>query len=302
MKNKYLFPLLFAFFLSNSVSKAQNYVPFPDSNAVWSQIKTNDYGQSDKYQYRISGDTIISSVQYHKLFMQYDSLLNFSNSIYVGAIREQSKKIFFLHSYCQNETRLYDFTKNVGDTINNLYDEDSYCVGVPASGIVNSIDSILIDGNYRKVFHLNAVNNPVWIEGIGSIYGLLNSVEPTPTCICNWYLVCFQQNDSVKYLNPNFSSCFPVITDMPNQAPNKTSVNIFPNPVVGESIIKWDIPGNYKYSTLIITDALGKNIKTINVSGKNEITINRNDYKQGLYFGRLITTNGESYFIKFIIQ
>jgi len=301
MKTKAPLLLLVLFALICGKTQAQTYIPFPDSNAVWSQIKIDNYAQS-KYQYRILGDTIIGSVQYHKLFMQYDSLLNFSNSIYVGAIREQSKKIFFLHSYCQNETRLYDFSKNVGDTINNLYDEDSYCVGVPASGVINSIDSILIDGNYRKVFHLNSVNNPVWIEGIGSMFGLLNSVEPTPTCFCNWRLVCFQQNDSVKYLNPNFNSCFPVITDIPNQVPSKTSVNIFPNPVTGESTIKWDISGSPIYSTLIFTDILGKNIKTINVYGKNEITVNRNDYTPGLYFGKLLATNGENYVIRFIIQ
>ena len=36
MKTKYFFLLLLAFFLNSSISKAQNYVPFPDGNAVWS--------------------------------------------------------------------------------------------------------------------------------------------------------------------------------------------------------------------------------------------------------------------------
>jgi len=308
MKTKYFFPFLLAFFLSSSISKAQNYVTFPDSNAVWSvQEWSQGHCPPTEFcnkQYRLFGDTIIDTVQYHKIYTIDDTISNFTNSTYFGAIREQEKKIYFLYYSCQNEIRLYDFSKNVGDTLQKLYSEIELCgSGYSGYATVTSVDSVLIDGNYRKVIHLDVLfNNHVWIEGIGSTNGLFNPIQPPLTCMCSWDLVCFQQNDSMKYLNPNFSSCFPVITNMPNRTLNETFVNIFPNPVTGISTIKWDISDRHIYSTLIITDILEKNIKIINVLGKNEITISKNDYTQGLYFGRLIATNRENYFIKFIIQ
>ena len=255
-------------------------------------------------QYRLFGDTIIDTVQYHKIYTIDDTLLNFTNATYFGAIREQEKKIYFRYYSCQNEIKLYDFSKNVGNTLRNLYSEIELCdSGYSGYAPITSIDSVLIDGNYRRAIHSDAFyNNHVWIEGIGSTNGLFDPVIPPLTCMCSWDLVCFQQNGSVKYLNPNFSSCFPVITDMPNYESNENFVNIFPNPASGISIIKLNVSDNHFYSSLIISDILGKKTKTINVSGKNEITVNKNDYIQGLYFGRLIATNGETYFIKFIIQ
>jgi hypothetical protein len=282
--------------------KAQQYVPFPDSNAVWSEEEIDGMGpcQPCKYQFRMKGDTIIDSIQYHKIYKENDSLLNSSNLIYFGEIREQSKRIYY--RCCNHDIRLYDFSKSVGDTIKNLYSEFSGCNAISDSATITNIDSILIDGNYRRVFHLNTYNNPVWIEGIGSINGLLNAVVGEPTCSCTWDLVCFQNNDSVKYLNPKYSTCFPEITGITNYTVVENTVSVLPNPVTDISEIQWSNSNEYPFSKLIIVDVLGKDIKYFNVSGISDITINRADFAQGIYFAKLYSLNGKYNVIKLIIQ
>ena len=270
------------------------YVPFPTENASWSEIKWYQ-GTCDfpcKYQYKMLGDTLINSTLYQKIYKQNDSLANSVNAFYFGALREQAKKIYFRSKDNDNEIRLYDFSKKVGDTINNLYYGES--------GKITGIDSILIDGNYRKVFHLDVVyNDNVWIEGIGCTNGLFNPIIPPLTCMCAWYLICYHQNnevkftnqnDQIKYLDPNIE-CFPVIIDGINTTTANNSVTIVPNPVTATSLLKWT--GNETFSTLIITNLLGKTIRTFDIRGKSETSLSRSDFTRGIYFVRLITVNGD---------
>ncbi len=290
------------------------YVPFPTSNAVWSQIKWYQ-GVCDfpcKYQYKMMGDTIINSIEYHKIFKQEDSLSTSVNAVYFGALRESAKKIYFQSRNCNHEVRLYDFSKNVGDTINNLHSEFSLCDNSSlSSGVITKIDTVLVDGSYRKAFHLDILNNDnIWIEGIGCTNGLFNPVIPPLNCMCAWYLVCYHLNNDVKFLNDNIQlkyldpniSCFPTIIDGVSNPIKSSFLLISPNPVTESSQIKWEIPLNSKYATLTITDALGKRIKTIDVSGKTEVNINRSDYAKGLYIGKLDFGTGTVDTVKIIIE
>ena len=281
--------LLITIILLPAFIKAQQYVPFPDSNAVWSEIEIDQPGpcMPCKYQFRILGDTIINSIQYHKIYKQNDSLLNSVNLIYHGAIREQGGKIYFRHVYFSFERTLYDFTKNVGDTIKKLY-HDLDPSDSSMFGIITSIDSILIDGNYRKKFALNA-NDPIWIEGIGSLHGLLYPITPAVTCSCIWDLVCFQQNDSVKYLNPKYSTCFPVITGISNNTTVKNSFAVLPNPFSTETTLRAD--KLFRDATLTVYNSFGQQVKLIkNISGQT-VTLHRDNLPSGLYFLQLTQDN-----------
>jgi hypothetical protein len=289
----------------NSIRKWNDipYVPFPTENASWSEIKWYQ-GTCDfpcKYQYKMLGDTLINSTLYLKIYKQNDSLANSVNAFYFGALREQAKKIYFRSKENDNEIRLYDFSKNVGDTINNLYSAFNLFYPIPSeSAVITGIDSILLNGNYRKVFHLDAeYDDYIWIEGIGCTNGLFNPIIPATTCMCAWHLICYHQNnevqftnqnDQIKYLDPNIE-CFPVIFEWINITTANNSVTIAPNPVTSTSLLKWT--GNETFSTLIITNLLGKTIRTFDIRGKSETSLSRSDFTRGIYFVRLITVNGD---------
>jgi hypothetical protein len=279
--------------------KAQQYIPFPDSNAVWNDI--HEAQTSNYTRYGLIGDTTINLMQYHKLFKLSDTILNSSKASYFGAIREQSEKIYLIRSDTSFENLLYDFTKNVGDTLHHLYTET---IGNPAFdnyAVITSIDSTLINGSYRKVFHFNNNGNFYWIEGIGSGFGLIYAGLPPIPGYDEWYLVCFKQNGEELYLNPLFNSCFPDITNI-NEIPIHDDLfNVFPNPITDVSTIYWNNSMKQTYSILTITDLLGRNLKTINISKINNIIICKSDFPSGLYFVKLSDSN-KFYIKKIIIQ
>jgi hypothetical protein len=115
-------------------AKAQQYVPFPDSNAYWNEFYSN-YGFPDyKYTYFIRGDTIIDTLTYHKIYSD-DST---STIRYIGGLREYNKQIYF--GGCGNKVILYNF--NVGDSMElpcNFCDTSTKLYAK-----VTSVDSVLL--------------------------------------------------------------------------------------------------------------------------------------------------------------
>jgi hypothetical protein len=278
-----------------------SYIPFPTENAQWREVHIQQ-GVCDPgcmSQYKMIGDTTINSMVYHKIYLQQDTLAGTATATYAGALREQSKKIYFWSKYYNYEKRLYDFSKNVGDTLQNL--PQQYLDSNPSMVCtIVKIDTTLIDGAYRKVYHLDRLYNPyVWIEGIGSTHGLLVSIYNQPTCMCILDLICFHQNNRFVYLNPSYSSCNPLIDAL--STPEKNSrVHLTPNPVTDKSILKWD--NSEAFATLTITNLLGKTVQTIDLRGKNEISISRDDFGKGLYIGRLVAGTGSGATVKIIVE
>lgn len=171
---------------------AQQYIPFPMNNALWTYRIVGSMNPPYEWTHidSLGGIITIDTIQYASVYEE-DYLK--------GGIREDSaeKKIYF-NDYSQ-EIVLYDFSLSIGDTIFYPTPLDNYKV-------VTDIDSILVAGQYRKRFQLiNALYSmpDTWIEGIGSVYryGLLNPYYPwivldgsTP------YFGCFT-HDSVVYID-----------------------------------------------------------------------------------------------------
>lgn len=276
---------------------AQKYVPFPTENASWSEIHVQQ-GSCEpagycKYQYKMLGDTTINSVLYHKIYKQDDSLATSKNAVYLGALREDSKKIYFRSRYTNQENRLYDFSKNVGDTLNNLNsDMNLYGNSPMSSGTITAIDSILINARYRKLFHLDVLKNGnVWIEGIGCTNGLFNSAPPALTSNNTWYLICYHQNNQVKFVNNDSQlnyvapriTCFPSTIDGVNTPKEKKSFTVSPNPVKDVLIVQLtseNVPG----ATMEIINVLGKRVKTISISNSSEYKLDLTDCSAGIYY------------------
>jgi hypothetical protein len=273
------------------------YVPFPTQNASWSEIRVvqgscEPFGYC-KYQYKMLGDTTINSVQYHKIYSQDDSLATSKNAVYLGALREDAKKIYYRSRNCNQDIRLYDFSKNVGDTIQNLYSSSNNCGNsLKGSGTITAIDSVLIDGSYRRAFHLEYLfNDYVWIEGIGCTNGLFNAVVPSLTCVCYWYLICYHQNNQVKFVNNNSQlnyvapriTCFPSTIDGVNTPAEKKSFTVSPNPVKDVLIVQFtgeNVPG----ATMEVINVLGKRVKTISISNSSEYKLDLTDCSAGIYY------------------
>jgi hypothetical protein len=286
-------------------SFGQSYFAFPDSDAFWSEYYYDNYDQAF-YQIGIIGDTIIDSLEYHKLYYEdnchIDTNISVSNAYYIGAIREDSlKRIFFYnHSYGLAATdsiyKLYDFSAQVGDTIKfepfNWFYPYAYLV-------VDTIDSVMVYDHYRKRFHfLNDFGYETWIEGIGSLRGLLSTITPYPTCFCIWENVCYKYQNTTYYLNPPFLDCYEPYGDVKENNKQEENVNIYPNPA--NSTLYLEINNRVEAAYHIeIYSVIG--LRVVNIPGiKDNCAIDIGKLSDGIYLLRLINESGKTIEKKFI--
>lgn len=236
MKTAFLLILVLLFPFA---SKEQTYTPFPDSSALWQEVLLPyPPGPMPAYlehiHYTVSGDTLINSTLYKKLFKtDYNPLCfqNFTGPYFFGGIRNDSneRKVYYYDVSTSEEWLLYDFTLNVGDTVPPTYNNVSY-----PELYVESIDSVLIGSDFRKRFiYSQETYQPIQvIEGIGAESGLLGYMVFFESIN---YLRCFHQNDSLLWINPRADSCN-LETDtclaisVPERIPDNRLMLIYPNP------------------------------------------------------------------------
>lgn len=245
---------------------AQNYVPFPASDAEWNEVLHIGQPTSQtNYTYTMQGDTVIGSMVYQNIYY-HDTVVFTDARYYAGSIRHDApaKKV-----YARNheslpedvEVVLYDFSKSAGDTA---------FVGEAGFGpdgayyIIDHVDSILIGNLYWKTFYFTGINpDNYWIEGIGSTGGLFAPIRPATTGFYWWYNTCFWHEGELIFMNPLFNDCFPNLVRIDEEAAKLTS-NILiasPNPSpTGEILLKMEAMGQLTNATLKVFDAYGKQI------------------------------------------
>lgn len=285
--------------------KSQDYIPFPNENVNWNVYYkgTCQDGPPDTIllRYVIHGDTTINEITYKKLCLESGDTINpIIKSL--GGIREESKKIFYqgrtiLFDTNNKEYLLYDFTKQIGDTIK--HNPQGWF-----QSVVLDIDSILIDGTYRKRYKVDNgyfYQNPDYIiEGIGSVNnGLLGHISDIPTCGTHyWEHICFKENGVVKYLNSDFDDCYPARLLMGTDFKKTDArIKIYPNPAGRNLQIE-----NYS----------GENfsVKVIDINGRtmierqfNEKRMNMKlDFAPGIYNALIINKNEQVIFTQKIIR
>jgi hypothetical protein len=273
-------------------TKAQTYIPFPNTTAVWTIFH---YGQTgtDIFKYGMFGDTTFNGFSYKKIYQSTDYNFNLSNSLYRGAIREINKKIYRTYNGQNPESLLYDFTINVGDTakITNGY-------GQQCSVKVDSIDYIMIYGQSHKRWKFNEGSfhyNEYWIEGIGSTFGLL---LPLKNGSDNCYdLLCLSKDSTIIYHRNiiNNTDCYSPISFDCDGVVNTTSISednlknskstFFPNPFSSSAILK--VNTGLENATITIYDILGQEVlKESHLNGE-EIKINKGNLANGNYYYKI---------------
>lgn len=292
--------------LVNLSLKSQDYVPFPTENVNWNVFYAGTCEEAPPdtslLRYTIHGDTTINEVQYSKLCIESGDTVSPKIQT-IGGLRESEKRIYYIGQTIyaggfEDEYLLYDFTKQIGDTIKHDNHGGFY-------SIVLDIDSVLIDGSYRKRFEVDNhwfYQNPDYIiEGIGSVKnGLLGHISDIPTCGTHyWEHICFRDNGIVKYLNPSFSDCFPsnLMTGI-SQLDYETDFEIYPNPFNNEIQIENKL--NHQDLIFKLIDINGKILieKRIN---NDKVTLDLN-ISSGLYNALIVDKNGEILMTKKVIK
>ncbi|MCB0380703.1 MAG: T9SS type A sorting domain-containing protein [Flavobacteriales bacterium] len=309
--------------ICSTSSFAQTYFPFPDSVGVWKQ--TSIYDQMSTYGFThynifLKGDTNINGNSYKKLYTYscgqfilpsttqtpiFNCPIDTLNSLYYGALREVNKKILFfpdsLYNYTRNynfcftinssptsfdeELLLYDFNISIGDTV--VYETlDSLKM------IITSIDSIIIQSDFRKRYNYNLISNwssscnPFgtglnYVEGIGDINSGLFSLFMFYFENAE-YINCFEDNEVT------FSNNGGCVTNSLNENVQKNKLKIYPNPSSDKFFIELENPTP---TSIRLFDINGKEIYSTTINQVTS-TIDVSSFKRGLYLVKLIDEKG----------
>lgn len=268
------------------------YHPFPESDVVWNYTATEPCWGSglpmDHYSYILTGDTIINTLTYHKLFIPFvqQGCNGEITPGYKGSIRQDilEKKVYFIPHTEVTEYLLYDFNMAVGDTVEGytmhpFYNDAEYWV--------QSIDSVLVGINYRKRWNIDTLcSNIKIIEGIGSTFGL---IEQYKGCIIDglfFDLNCFSQNGQTFY--PDSNAYCEIVTSI--EYIDEKPINIYPNPSNGSFYIhNYDNP--YSKFDIEIVDLNGHILEITKNKGDANNLVFFFDIPDGLYFAK-IAENG----------
>lgn len=159
---------------------------------------------------KIVGEVIFNDSTFFKVYEAQDSLQQDWDQ--VGYLREDTinKKIYFSAWDPEEIGLIYDFDLAVGDSvvIDNYYaDFEDVLL------ICDSVNPVIINGISRNQFYFSTPDmygiSDIWIEGIGSKYGLLYSgFGGAPTAGGGMDLLCCSKNDTLLYYDTIYNSCF----------------------------------------------------------------------------------------------
>jgi hypothetical protein len=279
---------------------AQEYLPFPDSNAVWKVYQMpyppDEPWTAAHYDYISLGDTVVEEMQYTKLFKVNYNLYcsQISDTLYFGAYRNDlpNKTVYF---YQGNEEKiLYNFSLGIGDTI-----PFTYFIETDGEMVVCNIDSIeLENGEYRKQFTYEFLDQEETclyqvVEGIGFLGGLLEPMS-TSAELMNSILLCYHENDSLVYTNPwwevwGYNECeieedTCIINQMTKIRLSDNIASIIPNPITSTAILVFsnmaETDNTYSIS---IYNTIGKEVITLKNLHDGELIINSGEIIPGIY-------------------
>ena len=337
MKKPFIF-LFFSLLCYSNIANAQEYVPIPD-NHIWSvsadKFKTcgdtiingksylKVYWQTEREPFEFD----LSQAEYH-CALRNDTLNKRVYAVYPCKpclVYEYPDYDHYNPLFIATDTTellLYDFSINVGDTVSIYVNEgDIFKVKMKRVEYIDlgedpyyyiNADSlqILENGDYRRrilmcmdesYMYCYPMNSAAWIEGIGSIYGLVRHflTKISTALDVGWVLLCCANEDELLWSTPwnTNDNCYKRITDI-NENRRNMELIIYPNPATDFIRIKnMEIIDLYD-CWIEIFDVYGKSI----LKQKYEDKIDVSALKAGYYILKATTSNATiitNRFVKF---
>lgn len=203
-------------FIFSIVVTTKAQLPIIETNKTWniaSCIYMDDWTNCTTIFYKLGNAILIDEKTYTEILKSSIETPDIWTNI--GYLREDgSGKSFFCPNTSTEEVLLYDFSLTSGDTVELSSIGYGQCCSSRTT--IDSVKTINYQGVERKTLYISStylfgVENlgktySVWIEGIGSLYGLL---QPT-NCLytgANLYVLCVNIDDQNIYKNPDESNC-----------------------------------------------------------------------------------------------
>jgi hypothetical protein len=235
---RYLLSFILVFVATLTYAQRQNQIVEPWK--MWSNLHVYCHVNGTEYStdyIRFNGDTAIDGENYKKVEYAEDEAHE-NWSFYGYFIREENNKVFLKRPF-EPEGLIYDFTlQNTGDTvtINNPVTSS------PLHLTLVETDSVETTGGWRKrrKFVADGYQTPeYWIEGTGSLSGVLNSGMAVFGGLCgSAELLCQHEHDTLVYQNPDYQTCYLLTTGIEKKENKMPGPSVFYNKNSNKVVIK----------------------------------------------------------------
>lgn len=299
MRKIFLFITAFIAFNICAISQSIDYF---SNNSYWRMQSICNYGFPcvlvNEYGNFVSGDTIVNDITYQKLITynvsrtewqsaepQNPNCFTADTSSFLNCLIRQADKKVFVKYGLSDETLMYDFDLQINDFL------PSTSVHPQTDLVVVATDSVLIQNEYRKTFQIEGSAQFTLIEGIGTNFGLIESVFPTLECSYSFF--CYWENGTPVYLNSETQDCNQVVGIQDFEF---NSTVVYPNPFEKFIYLRG------KINNLSIMDYSGRRIeKYFKANQSNEIVqLDLTELQSGIYFIRYLDNNGTPNFHRVI--
>jgi len=292
---QFFLPIFLLSFLPQLFS--QSYVPMAVDSATWFMSNTNPFPElSETVVLRIEGDTMVNNLTYSKIY-HYDVFLDevlLSTRKILGLLRDDinERRVYGgllngvqygfetfinigdpcdwedLNSF--NERLLYDFSLQVGDTLNS-------CM-YPFPTTVHSIDTVERYGYERRNFGLDEFSDSFVTEGIGTCIGIFRGED------------CYFTGGGYSFYLYNY--CIGSFWNCNISTPVKESyfdpqIEIYPNPVSSDLFIE----STLQFQKISLFDTSGNLINSF----ENQNQIDMSKYEAGIYIIHIEDEQGRVY-------
>jgi hypothetical protein len=194
-----------------------------------------------------------------------------------------------LREYYGEEGLIYDFNMHLGDMVevNNSRAISEVLL------VLTEIDSVETSDGYRERWRLTNdefMISEYWIEGIGSMGGVLNSSTEVFGGLCGTYiLLCEEESGSTIYLNPEYEFCYYLLLD--DAAETEVQEHSFdiiyrPTNQVVELVFY-----ERENRNIHLTDINGRKISRVQ-SAENNVRLSLMESSKGLYIISVVQSDG----------
>ncbi len=292
------FVSILSIFLSlTAICQLDNFIV--NEEGLWSNLTIHCVPAGNEYStYNIKflGDTIIDNYAYQKIWRcNEENLLDWT---FYGFIRENENHQVFLKAPDYLEGLIYDFGVIEGDSIQAL---NVFLSSNILNFVVLQVDSVLLLDRYRKRISLYEYMNDkeeIWVEGLGSYYGILNSCNNAYGGLCGGSeALCYKESNDLVYQNPEFETCYYAVTVGVNTQKN-ASFQVYPNPA--KDFVALDFPSNGE-RWVEIWDFSGKKVLN-NLFFQKNILLNLQEVDNGIYFIKVLDNENYYHSYKLIVD
>ncbi|MEL7220372.1 MAG: T9SS type A sorting domain-containing protein [Bacteroidota bacterium] len=303
--------LLFTIFLFLYSGAHAQYTPMLEDGSEWYYYFF--FESSCNEILSVQGDSLINGLVYKKI---HNNLPCIHDNVTLLREDVETKQVFQRDSWNDTEVLIYDYSKEVGDTlffgpfynytflvldsISSILPEDNSCPG-EMSPMTTLADP--------KVFYWSSSNELyrqiIWIEGIGNITDPLNSHFAWSEGALGDQVLCHLDSDGVRdYHDISFLCEEPSPCQGPELIGSTVNIysanylKVYPNPATDEITIEWKDDQLPLLEQITFFDISGQRLSQQTISSNEFVHIA--NFPTGLIIGIVTTKDGTHYRLKFI--